>query len=77
MYAVFKENGPFVVGWDSTFLKTYLLPNKHTWTSDHNLLYLDNPAGTGFSHSDSIGELTDHEVGLNLVQAMAQAGFIL
>ena len=28
MYAVFKENGPFLVGWDSVFSKTYLLPNQ-------------------------------------------------
>ena len=74
MYALFKENGPFLVGWNSRKQKTYLLRNRFTWTLNHNLLYIDNPVGTGFSFTDSEeGFLrTDEEVAASLIEAMRQ-----
>ena len=74
MYALFKENGPFLVGWDSGKRKTYLLPNRFSWTENHNLLYIDNPVGTGFSYTESEEgyPTTDEEVAASLIEAMRQ-----
>ena len=48
MYGLFKENGPFLIGWDPYYEKPSLLNNIYTWSKNHNMLYIDNPVGTGF-----------------------------
>ncbi|KAI8899317.1 peptidase S10, serine carboxypeptidase, partial [Globomyces pollinis-pini] len=45
MDGVFLENGPF------RFNGTTLVENKHSWYANANMLYLDQPAGTGYSIS--------------------------
>ncbi len=50
----FQENGPYLAGWDSQTEKTFLLANRHTWNANHNVLYIDNPVGTGFSFTDQV-----------------------
>ena len=66
-----QENGPFLVGWDET---SYLLPNKHSWTSNHNMLYIDNPVGTGFSFTENKEGYpkTDEEVAAALIEGLRQ-----
>jgi len=44
--ALFAENGPCTI--DGTNTKT----NKYSWNTKANLLYLDQPSGTGFSYGD-------------------------
>ena len=44
--ALFGENGPCTVNADGTDTAT----NPHSWNSNANLLYIDQPAGTGFSY---------------------------
>jgi len=48
MYSVFQENGPFTV------IKGKLEPRKWSWTTHYNVLYIDQPVGTGFSFTDSL-----------------------
>ena len=36
-----QEIGPHAVGWE---------PRKHSWARNANLLFVDNPVGTGFSY---------------------------
>lgn len=48
MFGLFMENGPFIV----TANKTLEL-RKYSWNKSHNLLYIDNPVGTGFSFTDN------------------------
>jgi vitellogenic carboxypeptidase-like protein len=48
MYGLFKENGPYLVGWDVDEERTFLVPNKFSWTENHHMLYIDNPVGAGF-----------------------------
>ena len=55
MYGLFKENGPFLIGWDPKRQKPKLLNNIYSWTKNHNMLYIDNPVGTGFSFTKSGG----------------------
>ena len=49
--ALFGENGPCTI--DGTSTKS----NKYSWNSKANLLYVDQPSGTGFSYG---GEEWDH-----------------
>ena len=52
MYGLLKENGPFLVeAQEPPFTKTYLVKNDYGWHKEANLLYVDNPIGTGFSHN--------------------------
>jgi carboxypeptidase C (cathepsin A) len=45
MVGFFMEVGPFVVSTTST-----LEENLHSWNKDFNMLFIDNPAGSGFSY---------------------------
>ncbi|XP_043265317.1 venom serine carboxypeptidase [Colletes gigas] len=48
MFGLFMENGPFIVTPNKT-----LQMRKYSWNQAHNLLYIDNPVGTGFSFTDN------------------------
>ncbi|XP_076765248.1 venom serine carboxypeptidase [Xylocopa sonorina] len=47
LFGLFMENGPFIVTSNKT-----LAMRKYSWNYSHNLLYIDNPVGTGFSFTD-------------------------
>ena len=74
MYGLFKENGPYLVGWDVDEERTFLVPNKFSWTDDHHMLYIDNPVGAGFSFTDDVlgFPTTDEEVSQDLLYAVRQ-----
>lgn len=48
MYGLFLENGPFIVTENKT-----LEMREYSWNKCHNLLYIDNPVGTGFSFTEN------------------------
>ncbi len=51
MYGMLKENGPFLVDVKAPPNdEPYLESNPYSWHKAANLLYVDNPVGTGFSH---------------------------
>jgi len=47
MDGLFLENGPFKLNGDGTTVKV----NEHAWSKSANLLYLDQPVGTGLSYT--------------------------
>ncbi|KAK7080869.1 hypothetical protein SK128_028084 [Halocaridina rubra] len=51
LFGLFAEHGPFNVD-----AKLNLAPRDYPWTKTNNIIYIDNPAGTGFS-------FTTHEAG--------------
>jgi cathepsin A (carboxypeptidase C) len=55
--ALFAENGPCTV--DGTTTKS----NKYSWNSNANLLYVDQPSGTGFSFGDESKSHNEKDVG--------------
>ena len=53
--AVFFENGPFTINDDLTLQR-----NDESWNSYSNIVFIDQPTGTGFSNS--VGEMDTNEV---------------
>jgi len=49
MYGLFSEHGPFSVLPDGSGLSM----RNVTWTNEYNVMYVDNPVGTGFSYTES------------------------
>ncbi|BES89400.1 Carboxypeptidase [Nesidiocoris tenuis] len=69
LFALFKENGPLVI--TSTL---EVKKRKYYWSKNINLIYFDNPVGTGFSFTDNdAGYATNEEdVARNLYAALRQ-----
>ncbi|XP_074658819.1 putative serine carboxypeptidase CPVL isoform X2 [Tubulanus polymorphus] len=69
LFGLFVENGPLLVN------KQKLLESRNiTWASKYNMLYIDNPVGTGFSFTESeAGYVTNEdEVARDLYSCLTQ-----
>lgn len=68
LIGLFTENGPFYV------TKKGLKKRKYSWTRNHNVIYIDNPVGTGFSFTESDAGYASNEfdVGMNLYNCLKQ-----
>ena len=62
------------MGWDPDNAKPKLLNNLYKWTKNHNMLYIDNPVGAGFSFTESEdgNPETDEQVGKELLEGLVQ-----
>lgn len=69
LFGLFTENGPFNINENGLPVR-----RKYSWHLDHNLIYIDNPVGTGFSFTDDVkGYVTDEtQVGAGLYEVMKQ-----
>lgn len=67
MYGLFEENGPFEIVTESE-----LRLRKETWSRSHNLLYIDNPVGTGFSFTNEGFADNETKVGEDLYEGLKQ-----
>lgn len=69
MFALFTENGPYSI--NSTLILT---PREYSWHLKYNLIYIDNPVGSGFSFTESDAGYATNEVqvGENLLSAIQQ-----
>uniref|UniRef100_A0A182P9E3 Carboxypeptidase n=1 Tax=Anopheles epiroticus TaxID=199890 RepID=A0A182P9E3_9DIPT len=65
MYGNFEELGPLTLELDE---------RNHTWVRDYNVLFIDNPVGTGFSYVEDYSLLTktNGEIADDLVELMKQ-----
>ncbi|ENN74986.1 hypothetical protein YQE_08443, partial [Dendroctonus ponderosae] len=67
LYGLFSENGPFVVaGGEGAGLRPT------AWTRQHSMIYIDNPAGTGFSYTNGGLARNETKVGQDLYAALLQ-----
>ena len=57
MSGMFTENGPVVTDLYSGKMYT----NKHSWNNNANVIYIDSPAGVGFSKSSDLTQKFDDE----------------
>ncbi|ESO05294.1 hypothetical protein HELRODRAFT_77890, partial [Helobdella robusta] len=68
LFGLFVENGPFGV---NEQLK--LFEREYTWNRKYNLLFIDNPVGTGFSFANDDGYArNEDEIATNLYEALLQ-----
>ncbi|XP_071495439.1 lysosomal protective protein-like [Diadema antillarum] len=69
MYAMLAENGPFTIRTDGVNLDY----NTHSWNMFANVLYIESPAGVGFSYSsDGQIETDDDKVTQDHLAALEQ-----
>lgn len=67
MSGMFTENGPVVTDLYSGKMHT----NKHSWNNHANVLYIDSPAGVGFSKSADLKQpFNDEKTAKGLVAAL-------
>lgn len=68
LFGLFTENGPFQFDGKKIKIRDY------RWNKKLNLIYIDNPVGTGFSFADDEAGYSRNErqVGQNLYEAMKQ-----
>ena len=72
MLGLFEINGPFQCLDDGNGGTTLDL-NPYAWSRKVNMIYIDNPTGTGFSHTGSAGLVTDQdEVATDLYELLTQ-----
>ncbi|XP_071708241.1 serine carboxypeptidase-like [Rutidosis leptorrhynchoides] len=58
--ALFEENGPFLLNKNLS-----LVWNKYGWDKVANMIYIDQPIGTGFSYTSSEKDIRHHEKGVS------------
>ncbi|XP_030067888.1 lysosomal protective protein isoform X2 [Microcaecilia unicolor] len=69
LYGLLTEHGPFLIQPDGSSLEY----NPYSWNMVANVLYLESPAGVGFSYSDDKNYVTnDTEVALNNYLALKE-----
>lgn len=69
LYGLFMENGPVFIN-----VANRMEPREYSWNAHHNLLYIDNPVGAGYSYTDDeAGYLTNiADIGNHLFAAVKQ-----
>ncbi|KAL1213364.1 Serine carboxypeptidase-like 47 [Cardamine amara subsp. amara] len=58
--ALFYENGPFTISEDLSLSR-----NEFGWDKVSNIIYVDQPVGTGFSYTSDISDLRHDETGVS------------
>lgn len=66
IFGLFVENGPF------TIKNGNLKEAKFPWTRNYNVLYIDNPIGSGYSFSNDYYVTTEEEIGKHLYESLIQ-----
>jgi len=69
LYGMFMENGPVTIN-----SKKQLESKPYTWQSTHNMLYIDNPVGCGFSTTNNSAGYAHSalDAGVNLFEGLKQ-----
>lgn len=67
LFGLFGEHGPFFVS------KGKARRRKHAWTNQYNVLYIDQPVGSGYSFTSAGGMINNQErVADHLYEALTQ-----
>merc|ERR1711970_554960 len=70
LFGLLKLHGPILTGTDENG-NFGVNDNPYSWHREHNMLYIDNPVGAGFSYSDKLPRSQD-DVSQNLYNLLQQ-----
>ena len=56
MFGLFVENGPLKVTRTGTGQDDFKVEKRESWADGYNIVYIDQPTGSGFSFGDSYVE---------------------
>lgn len=59
MLGFMSENGPWVINDNSKDI----VQNPHSWTANANMLWIESPAGVGFSYGSNVVDLKHYDMG--------------
>jgi len=71
MFGLLKLHGPILTTVDEDDMLSGVEKNPNSWGRKHNMLYIDNPVGAGFSYSNKM-PTTQDEVTDNLYEMLQQ-----
>jgi len=71
MFGALKLHGPVLTTVDENNELTGVASNPYTWAKKHNVIYIDNPVGAGYSFSDKL-PTTNDDVTDNLYECLQQ-----
>jgi len=71
MFGALKLHGPIITTVDENNNLNGVTKNPYSWGRKHNMLYIDNPVGAGFSFSDAL-PTTQEDVTNNLYEFLQQ-----
>lgn len=71
MFGLLKLHGPILTTIDENRNLTGVAKNPNSWGRKHNMIYIDNPVGAGFSFSNKMPEVND-DVTDNLYEFLQQ-----
>jgi len=71
MFGALKLHGPILTTIDENRNLTGVAKNPNSWGRKHNMLYIDNPVGAGFSFSNKLPQVND-DVTNNLYEFLQQ-----
>merc|ERR1712198_504969 len=71
MFEALKLHGPVLTTADENNVLTGVASNPYTWARKHNVIYIDNPVGAGYSFSDKL-PTTNDDVTDNLYECLQQ-----
>ncbi len=58
LLGLFQENGPYIIDDGETIIK----PNPWPWNKNASLLFIESPAGVGFSMANATGDLLHNDL---------------
>ena len=64
MLGLYTENGPYNYRYNASSIseRAKFEYNEHSWNNHANVLYLDQPIGTGFSFAETFGQVRSNEL---------------
>jgi carboxypeptidase C (cathepsin A) len=71
MFGNWVENGPYIINADGSFFK-----NQYSWNAKANMIWIDNPVGTGFSYVQNPSGYVTNETQMAVELYTTLVGFL-